>query len=95
MSFIDLDCYPETIVAFNDTEGGKGALWVSTYSDPRLGCAIRRLDDSGKILKKYITTTDKINISGMQRMNYINGKYILFADSYNDLYPDNSRWRTN
>ncbi len=34
MSFVDLDCHPETIVALNGTEGGKGALWVATYSSP-------------------------------------------------------------
>lgn len=37
MSFIDLDCHPETVIAFNDTEGGKGALWIATYSARVLG----------------------------------------------------------
>ena len=87
MSFIDLDCHPETVIAFNDTEGGKGALWIATYSARGIGCAIRRLDQSGTIVKKCNITTEDINIAGVERMHYREGKYQLLADSHKDLYP--------
>ncbi len=79
MRYIDLDIGPWSVVAVPEGNNGKGAIVVSTYSDSRIGVAIRILDTDGNVLKKSNVSYQNIDLWGTSGIHYENGEYYLTA----------------
>lgn len=77
MRYIDLDMTPWSVIAVPEGNEGNGAIVAATYSDPRVGIAVRILDTDGNVIRKSDISYRKINMRGIKGCYYENGEYYL------------------
>ena len=84
MKYIELDCKPSELEYLSEANNGNGVIMVSTYSDSRVGMAIRFLDRKGNVIQSNNIKYSGINIFSIKDCIFDNGVYYLFGakDSY-------------
>lgn len=80
LKYIDLDMIPYEVMLLPTYKKGEPAILTATFSDPRIGIAVRILDLEGNILSKNNISFKQKNIYSIDCF-FENGKYYGLASS--------------
>jgi hypothetical protein len=85
LTFLSLDCKPESVITVEDGENGEGTVWAATYSAQGVGFAARQIADDGTVIRKCNVSADDIAIGNIDGVQYVNGRYLMFASKNDDF----------
>ncbi len=79
MHFLDVNCNPESIAAFDKSVDGIGSVWVASASSPRVGIKAQHFDSDGNLLDTVIIRHSDLDVTSIRGLQYVNGNYFMTA----------------